>query len=73
MSDDTFIEGPLYEKRRKVYPQSVHGPFRRIKWAILCVTLGIYYLLPFVRWNRGPRLLRGLRPMRQPIRPARMS
>ncbi|MFK4485584.1 hypothetical protein ABIA45_000662 [Bradyrhizobium sp. USDA 336] len=40
MTDDTFIEGPLYEKRKKVYPQSVHGPFRRIKWAILCVTLG---------------------------------
>ncbi|PPQ19152.1 cytochrome c oxidase accessory protein CcoG [Bradyrhizobium sp. AC87j1] len=56
MTDDTFIEGPLYEKRRKVYPQSVHGPFRRIKWAILCVALGIYYLLPFVRWNRGPGL-----------------
>ncbi|RTM12366.1 MAG: cytochrome c oxidase accessory protein CcoG [Bradyrhizobiaceae bacterium] len=56
MTDDTFIEGPLYEKRRKVYPQSVHGPFRRIKWAILCVTLGLYYLLPFVRWNRGPGL-----------------
>jgi cytochrome c oxidase accessory protein FixG len=56
MTDDTFIEGPLYEKRRKVYPQSVHGPFRRIKWAILCVTLAIYYLLPFVRWNRGPGL-----------------
>ncbi len=56
MTDDTFIEGPLYEKRRKVYPQSVHGQFRRIKWAILCITLGIYYLLPFVRWNRGPGL-----------------
>ncbi|MGY8636788.1 cytochrome c oxidase accessory protein CcoG [Bradyrhizobium sp. 14AA] len=56
MTDDTFIEGPLYEKRKKVYPQSVHGPFRRIKWAILCVTLGTYYLLPFVRWNRGPGL-----------------
>jgi cytochrome c oxidase accessory protein FixG len=56
MTDDTFIEGPLYEKRKKVYPQSVHGPFRRIKWAILCVTLGTYYLLPFLRWNRGPGL-----------------
>jgi len=56
MTDDTFIEGPLYEKRKKVYPQSVQGPFRRIKWTILCVTLGIYYLLPFVRWNRGPGL-----------------
>ena len=25
-----------------------------MKWAVLFVTLGIYYLLPFVRWDRGP-------------------
>jgi cytochrome c oxidase accessory protein FixG len=56
MSNETLIEGPLYEKRKKVYPQSVHGRFRRIKWTILCITLGVYYLLPFVRWNRGPGL-----------------
>ncbi len=47
-------EPPLYLARRKIYPQSVHGTFRRIKWAVLIVTLGIYYFLPFVRWNRGP-------------------
>ena len=46
--------GPLYAPRHKIYPQSVHGTFRRIKWAVLAVTLGIYYLLPFVRWDRGP-------------------
>ena len=45
---------PLYAPRRKIYPQSVQGVFRRIKWAVLIVTLGIYYLLPFVRWDRGP-------------------
>ena len=45
---------PLYAARRKVYPQSVHGTFRRIKWIVLLVTLGIYYGLPFVRWDRGP-------------------
>ena len=44
----------LYAPRRKFYPQSVSGTFRRIKWALLIVTLGIYYLLPFVRWDRGP-------------------
>jgi cytochrome c oxidase accessory protein FixG len=47
-------EAPLYAARRKIYPQAVHGTFRRIKWAVLVVTLGIYYLLPFVRWDRGP-------------------
>jgi len=45
---------PLYAPRRKIYPQSVQGTFRRIKWVVLIVTLGIYYLLPFVRWDRGP-------------------
>jgi len=45
---------PLYAPRRMIYPQRVAGTFRRIKWAVLFVTLGIYYLLPFVRWDRGP-------------------
>ena len=41
------------QARRKIYPQRVHGTFRRIKWIVLFVTLGIYYGLPFVRWDRG--------------------
>ncbi len=48
--DDT----PLYEARKAIYPQHVDGTFRRIKWALLGITLGIYYALPFVRWDRGP-------------------
>ena len=51
---ETLIEGPLYQARKKVYPQAVHGRFRRIKWTILGITLAVYYLLPFVRWDRGP-------------------
>jgi cytochrome c oxidase accessory protein FixG len=46
-------DGPLYVARKKVYPQRVSGTFRRIKWALMAVCLGVYYLLPFVRWNRG--------------------
>ncbi len=45
---------PLYEARKKIFPQSVDGTFRRIKWGLLVVTLGIYYCLPFLRWARGP-------------------
>ena len=37
----------------QVYPKSVHGPVRRFKWAVLIVCLGIYYLLPWLRWHRG--------------------
>ena len=37
-----------------VVPQSVKGPIRRIKWGILLLTLSIYYVVPFIRWDRGP-------------------
>ena len=43
----------LYAARRKVYPQSVSGTFRTIKWVVLGITLGIYYCVPFLRWDRG--------------------
>jgi len=46
-------DGPMYESRRQIYPQKISGTFRRIKWALLIVTLGIYYALPFVRWTRS--------------------
>src|SRR5215467_2653417 len=46
-------DGPLYVAHKKVYPQSVSGTFRRIKWGLMAFCLGVYYLLPFVRWNRG--------------------
>jgi cytochrome c oxidase accessory protein FixG len=37
-----------------VVPQSVKGPVRRLKWAILYLTLSTYYMIPFLRWDRGP-------------------
>lgn len=49
-----FDYGPLYAPQKKVYPQKVSGTFRNIKWALMALCLGIYYFLPFVRWNRGP-------------------
>jgi cytochrome c oxidase accessory protein FixG len=47
-------DSPSYEPHHKVYPQKVRGTFRRTKWLVLFVTLGIYYFTPFVRWDRGP-------------------
>jgi cytochrome c oxidase accessory protein FixG len=49
-------DGPFFAAAKKIYPQRVRGRFRQTKWIILAVTLGIYYLLPFVRWDRGPNL-----------------
>jgi len=45
---------PLYADRIKVHPKDVRGRFRTVKWAALGVLLGIYYILPWVRWDRGP-------------------
>jgi cytochrome c oxidase accessory protein FixG len=44
---------PLYADRVKVYPQRIAGRFRRIKWAVLIALLAIYYLVPWIRWDRG--------------------
>ncbi|GLV30571.1 cytochrome c oxidase accessory protein CcoG [Sphingobium sp. TomTYG75] len=44
----------LYEKRKGVYPKAVDGFYRRLKWAIMAVTLGIYWATPWLRWDRGP-------------------
>ena len=44
----------LYEKRKGVFPRQIDGTFRRLKWAIMFVTLAIYYVTPWLRWDRGP-------------------
>ncbi|MGE5145636.1 MAG: cytochrome c oxidase accessory protein CcoG, partial [Candidatus Eiseniibacteriota bacterium] len=47
-------ESPLYANRVRVYPKRVWGQFRRIKWIALTVMLAIYYIAPWIRWDRGP-------------------
>lgn len=44
----------LYEARKKIHPKRATGWFRGLKWWIMAVTLGIYYLTPWLRWDRGP-------------------
>ena len=46
----------LYASRQKIYPKLAHGRYRMIKWLVMAVTLGIYYALPWIRWDRGPDL-----------------
>ncbi len=45
---------PLYADRVRVYPRRVRGPYRGIKWGLLAFCLAVYYLLPWIRWDRGP-------------------
>jgi cytochrome c oxidase accessory protein FixG len=48
--------GSLYKAREPVFPKLVRGKFRNIKWAVMIVTLGICYGLPWIRLDRGPGL-----------------
>ncbi|MBP6010592.1 MAG: cytochrome c oxidase accessory protein CcoG [Alphaproteobacteria bacterium] len=42
-----------YVARVTIYPKLVHGRFRLLKWVGMAVMLGIYYVLPWLRWDRG--------------------
>ena len=44
---------PLYEARKKIFPKRAKGQFRSFKWLVLFLTLGIYYITPWLRWDRG--------------------
>jgi cytochrome c oxidase accessory protein FixG len=46
----------LYVAREPIFPRRVKGSFRTLKWWIMAVTLGIYYITPWLRWDRGPNL-----------------
>jgi len=48
------VRQPLYAKRKKIFPKRAEGQFRRFKWIVMAITLGIYYLTPWIRWDRGP-------------------
>jgi len=47
---------PLYAAREPVFPRRVSGKFRNLKWWIMAITLGVYYLTPWIRWDRGTNL-----------------
>jgi len=44
----------LYAARVPIYPKEVGGLYRNLKWTMMAITLSIYYLVPWIRWDRGP-------------------
>ncbi len=54
MSDQSELT--LYAARVPIFPRRVKGKFRTLKWWIMGITLLIYYLTPWIRWDRGPAL-----------------
>ena len=47
---------PMYEARIPIHPRSVSGRFRNLKSGILVLAYGVFFLLPWLRWERetGP-------------------
>jgi cytochrome c oxidase accessory protein FixG len=57
-------EESYYAPHQKVYPREVSGRFTRLRITAAWVLLGLFYLLPWVRWNDRQALLFDL-PARQ--------
>ena len=54
MSTDAQDEDiQLFKKQERIYPKRVNGLYRNLKWAAMIICLSIYYLVPFLRWDRG--------------------
>lgn len=58
MNNPEKIEVPktgevLYAKHEPVFNRRIDGKFRRLKWAVMVGTLAVYYITPWLRWNRG--------------------
>ncbi|WP_018994503.1 cytochrome c oxidase accessory protein CcoG [Thioalkalivibrio sp. ALJ2] len=47
---------PIYEARIPIHPRSVKGRFRNLKTGILLLAYGVFFGLPWLRWDRdyGP-------------------
>ncbi|WP_050521847.1 cytochrome c oxidase accessory protein CcoG [Pseudorhodobacter wandonensis] len=56
MSSEDIEPKSLYAKREPIFPRRVKGAFRNLKWFLMAFTLGIYYITPWIRWDRGPSL-----------------
>lgn len=54
----TTLQGlaPSRAIARPDIPHAVRGRFRRLKTALTVVLLGLYFLTPWLRWERGPGL-----------------
>ncbi|MFP5505610.1 MAG: cytochrome c oxidase accessory protein CcoG [Gammaproteobacteria bacterium] len=48
---ETSVEEELYAKRQKIYPREVHGVFAGLRVLGVAVLLGLYYVVPWLRWD----------------------
>ena len=51
------IEQHLYAKRQRIYPREVHGVFAWLRTTAVLVLLGLYYGIPWLRWDQHQAIL----------------
>ncbi len=44
----------LYEDHKTIHPKAVSGRYRRLKTIAIWVLLAIFFIAPWIRWERGP-------------------
>ncbi len=47
-----MTEESLYQKRIPIFHRSIKGTFRRVKSTVLVLAYAIFFLLPWIRWER---------------------
>ncbi|KPK37673.1 MAG: (Fe-S)-binding protein [Gammaproteobacteria bacterium SG8_47] len=63
-AQDQHVEQEFYVKRAKLYPRQVHGLFATWRLAGVLSLLGLYYAVPWLRWDERQAILFDL-PARQ--------
>ena len=53
LTEADVVTESLYAKREHVYPREVHGTFATLRVAMVGLTLGLYYFLPWFNWGEG--------------------
>lgn len=43
----------LFAKPPAIYPKSIKGHYRKLKWIAIVILLLVYYIAPFLRFDRG--------------------
>lgn len=56
MSTPPLDAPSLYAAREPIFPKRVSGRFRNLKWIVMALALGVYYVTPWIRWDRGPSM-----------------
>jgi cytochrome c oxidase accessory protein FixG len=51
------VDGELYAARQKIYPREIEGRFQQLRVYAVFALLGLYYVLPWIRWGERQAVL----------------